>query len=91
MPVYEPGPARALDALAESLLEHYPSGHEVTLYEASPYPIGDALIEVLPLGRLADSRPTPLATLYVPPLAKRRPDPEMLERLGLDSLRRPLA
>lgn len=56
-----------LDVLAARLLELYPAGHEVVLYEASPFPAADALVERLPLGALAEARPTPQATLYVPP------------------------
>lgn len=56
-----------LDVLAARLLELYPPQHEVVLYEASPYPVGEALVERRPLGSLADARPTPQATLYVPP------------------------
>jgi uncharacterized protein YabN with tetrapyrrole methylase and pyrophosphatase domain len=71
-----------LKALTERLLDLYPRAHEVTLYEASPYPLCSALIRTLPLSDLTVVEPTPLATLYVPPRAKRRPDPGMIERLG---------
>jgi len=74
---------KGLTVLAEHLLTLYPPDHEVTLYEASPYPVCPALVRVLPLAELADSEPTSLATLYVPPAEKRRSDPGMLERLGL--------
>jgi len=81
---YEPPPAAAgLRVLAETLLDSYPAGHEVTLYEASPFPIGSPVIERLPLGALAEAIPTPLATLYVPPLREPTPDAAMVERLGL--------
>jgi uncharacterized protein YabN with tetrapyrrole methylase and pyrophosphatase domain len=56
-----------LDVLAARLLELYPPEHEVVLYEASPFPAADALVERLPLAGLAQARPTPQATLYVPP------------------------
>jgi uncharacterized protein YabN with tetrapyrrole methylase and pyrophosphatase domain len=72
-----------LAVLAEHLLTLYPAEHEVTLYEASPYPVSSAFIRTIPLAGLADVEPTSLATLYVPPAEKRRSDPAMLERLGL--------
>jgi uncharacterized protein YabN with tetrapyrrole methylase and pyrophosphatase domain len=72
-----------LGLLAEELLRSYPPDHEVTLYEATPYPIGEPVVERLELGRLADATPTAMATLYVPPAREPQPDPEMLSRLGL--------
>jgi hypothetical protein len=81
---YEPTlAATGLRVLAEALRESYPARHEVTLYEASPFPIGAPVIERLRLGALGEATPTPLATLYVPPLRAPTPDPAMLERLGL--------
>jgi uncharacterized protein YabN with tetrapyrrole methylase and pyrophosphatase domain len=63
-------PSRAgLVALAERLLEHYPPGHEVVVYEASPYAAADALVERLPLRELGRHEVTPLATLVVPPVS----------------------
>lgn len=55
----------------------------MTLYEASPYPIAQPLIEDLTLEQLRDAEPTPLATLYVPPVAERAEDAQMAARLGL--------
>jgi uncharacterized protein YabN with tetrapyrrole methylase and pyrophosphatase domain len=79
----EPPPANRLALLVEKLSSSYEASHEVTLYEASPYPFVDSLIRTLPLGQLADAVPTPLSTLYVPPVAPAPPDPEMARRLGL--------
>jgi uncharacterized protein YabN with tetrapyrrole methylase and pyrophosphatase domain len=56
-----------LDVLAGRLLELYPPQHQVVLYEASPFPAAHALVERLTLAALAEARPTPQATLYVPP------------------------
>jgi uncharacterized protein YabN with tetrapyrrole methylase and pyrophosphatase domain len=72
-----------LPLLAEALLTHYPDTHEVVLYEASPYPAAEPIIERLPLGRLATAAPTPMATLYVPPVGPPRVNRQMLRRLGL--------
>ena len=56
-----------LAVLAEALLAHYPPEHEVVLYEASPYPIAEAIVERLPLAGLAEAEVTPMATLVIPP------------------------
>jgi uncharacterized protein YabN with tetrapyrrole methylase and pyrophosphatase domain len=69
-------------ALVDRLAQHYPREHEVVVYEASPYPIGSALIERVPLDRLAGAGLTPLSTLYVPPATVRAFDPGTAARLG---------
>ena len=56
-----------LAELTDALLAHYPPEHEVVLYEASPYPIGDAIVERLPLAALREAQVTPMATLVIPP------------------------
>ena len=56
-----------LAELAEALLAHYPPEHEVVVYEASPYPIADAIVERRPLDQLAAAEVTPMATLVIPP------------------------
>jgi uncharacterized protein YabN with tetrapyrrole methylase and pyrophosphatase domain len=77
-----PNPA-GLVVLAEYLLERYPNDHEVTLYEASPYPIANPIVRTTRLADLAATELSPLATLYVPPAQAPETDPAMLERLGL--------
>lgn len=76
-------PPRRLAVLVEYLRTWYEPSHPVTLYEASPYPIAQPLIEDLTLEQLRDAEPTPLATLYVPPVAERAEDAQMAARLGL--------
>jgi uncharacterized protein YabN with tetrapyrrole methylase and pyrophosphatase domain len=77
-------PPERLSVLVDYLLRWYDAAHSVVLYEASPYPIAEASIEKLTLERLPASEPTPLATLYVPPVAERSTDREMAARLGLE-------
>lgn len=72
-----------LRVLAERLAQDYGPQHEVILYEASPYPIADPVIERVRLADLPSSTPTPMATLYVPPKAPPSPDLEMFDRLKL--------
>lgn len=71
--------------LVERLVEVYPRDHEVVVYEASPYPIGEPVIERVPLSGLPKARLTPLSTLYVPPAVERAFDREMAVRLGFST------
>jgi uncharacterized protein YabN with tetrapyrrole methylase and pyrophosphatase domain len=72
-----------LPVLVEVLLEHYPAEHEVTVYEASPYPGFDPLVYTVRLAELAAEHVTALSTLYVPPSGTSPLDLTMLDRLGL--------
>jgi uncharacterized protein YabN with tetrapyrrole methylase and pyrophosphatase domain len=79
----EPEPNReGLRILGEYLRELYPAEHEAILYEASPYPVADAVIKRLRLDELDASEPAEATTLYVPPARSARPDPEVVERLA---------
>jgi hypothetical protein len=59
-----------LRTLTEKLLEHYTAGHAVVVYEASPYPRVDPLMDRMPLGDLPDYGVTSMATLVVPPVER---------------------
>ena len=59
--------SEGLAELADALLAHYPPEHEVVIYEASPYPIANAIVQRLLLARLAAAEVTPMATLVIPP------------------------
>jgi uncharacterized protein YabN with tetrapyrrole methylase and pyrophosphatase domain len=72
-----------LAVLVEALLEHYPAEHEVTVYEASPYPGFDPLVRAVRLGELSAEHVTALSTLYLPPREPAPVDLTMLDRLGL--------
>lgn len=77
-------PSRAgLRVLAERLGEYYGPDHEVILYEASPYPVFDPMIQRVRLRDLSRAKLTPMSTMLVP--AKRRPrlDPDSVARLRL--------
>jgi uncharacterized protein YabN with tetrapyrrole methylase and pyrophosphatase domain len=74
---------RRLSILVGRLLELYPSEHEVILYEASPYPIGNALAERIALWRLADAHVTAGTTLVVPPREPAHADPTVRDQLRL--------
>jgi hypothetical protein len=77
-------PNEHLDVLAEYLLQWYSPSHPLMLYEASPYPIAPASIRELMLEQLPGAEPTPLATLYMPPISAPAEDPEMAALLGLE-------
>ncbi len=79
--VVEPPNRPGLAILADHLQTLYPPEHEVTLYEASPYPVGSPFVRTVPLSQLAMAEPTPLTTLYVPPAARQRRNAAMVERL----------
>jgi uncharacterized protein YabN with tetrapyrrole methylase and pyrophosphatase domain len=77
-----PRPLR-LSVLVDYLRTWYDGDHTVTLYEASPYPIAEPVIQSLTLEQLGEAKLGPLATLYVPPIGERAEDADMAERLGL--------
>lgn len=78
-----PASSEGMSALVERLQEEYPPGHEAIVYEASPYPFIDPMVQRIPLSDLASIEIPTLATLVVPPYEKARLDLEMLDRLGL--------
>ena len=71
--------------LVERLAEHYSRTHEVVVYEASPYPVAEAVIERVQLDSLHAAELTPLSTLYVPPATVRVFDPETAARFGFST------
>jgi hypothetical protein len=76
---------RGLRVLTEELRRAYPAEHEVTIYEAAPYPVCPPRIERLPLARLPRAAVTLASTLAVPPMGTPRADKFMLARLGMKS------
>jgi hypothetical protein len=72
---------RRLGLLVDRLLEVYPAEHKAILYEASPYPVGDAIAARTPLGRLAQGVMTAATTLVVPPRGRAHSDPTVRARL----------
>jgi uncharacterized protein YabN with tetrapyrrole methylase and pyrophosphatase domain len=72
---------RRLELLVDRLRRDYPADHEVVLYEASPYPVGDAIVVPTPLRRLAEAALTTATTLVVPPRERARTDPRVRARL----------
>ncbi|HEY7478057.1 MAG TPA: SAM-dependent methyltransferase [Actinomycetota bacterium] len=56
-----------LQRLADRLAELYGAEHEVTIYEATPFPVGRPSIEVCGVAQLPDAAVGGLSTLFVPP------------------------
>jgi uncharacterized protein YabN with tetrapyrrole methylase and pyrophosphatase domain len=72
---------RGVPLLVERLLELYPADHETILYEASPYPVCDPVIERVPLTAVPETDFSPIATMVLPPRDEPAFDHEMLERV----------
>jgi uncharacterized protein YabN with tetrapyrrole methylase and pyrophosphatase domain len=74
---------RGLPLLVERLLELYPAEHETILYEASPYPMCEPIVERVPLRAVAETEVSPVVTMVLPPREEPEFDQEMLERVRL--------
>jgi hypothetical protein len=74
---------RHLDLVAERIAAVHGADHEVVVYEASPYPLAEALVERVRVVDLPSAPMTPLATLYVPPSTAPSLDGATAKRLGL--------
>ncbi|WP_115718593.1 SAM-dependent methyltransferase [Gallaecimonas mangrovi] len=59
-----------LALLTEKLCQWYPNDHEVILYEANIYPIGECRADYIPLSELANQPTSQITTLVVPPLTE---------------------
>jgi hypothetical protein len=73
---------RGVEILAATLASTYGAGHEVIVYEASPYPVVESVIHRCPVAELAAAPITSGSTLLVPPLAAREIDRDLLASLG---------
>jgi Tetrapyrrole (Corrin/Porphyrin) Methylases len=73
-----------LPVLVKYLQRSYGPDHEIVIYVACPYPVGDSSIQRLRLEHLPQARLQLGSTLYVPPKNVGQPDPEMCDRLGLE-------
>jgi Tetrapyrrole (Corrin/Porphyrin) Methylases len=74
---------RHLDLVAERISAVHGADHGVFVYEASPYPVAEAMVERVRVVDLPSAAMTPLATLYVPPATAPSVDGATAERLGL--------
>jgi len=80
---FEPS-ENGLAMLKEKLLEHYPSNHLVTLYEASTLPIMEPRIEKISVDKLADMQINAITTLYIPSLANPELNTNFCKRWNID-------
>jgi hypothetical protein len=72
----------ALPFLQELLARWYPRDHTVAVYRITQLPVYQPEIDWLPLANLSEARLSVSSTLYVPPLARRPVDGEILASLG---------
>lgn len=81
---FDPDPRmRGFPLLIDRLRELYPADHEAILYEASPYPICEPIVQRVQLGAVAEADVSPVVTMVLPPRAEPEFDQEMLERVRL--------
>jgi hypothetical protein len=73
----------SLAVLTETLLEHYPRQHPVTVYEAAIFPVCDPYIRTVALEDLPSVPVSRISTLYVPPATEPVTDAAMMRRLGM--------
>ena len=59
-----------LRRLAARLADLYGDDHVVTVYEATPFPVGRPTIDQVPVAELPDAPVPGLSSLYVPPLER---------------------
>jgi len=79
---FDPEPRmQGLPLLVERLLELYPAEHETILYEASPFPTAEPIVQRQPLSGVEDAEVSPVVTMVVPPREEPEFDREMLERV----------
>lgn len=71
--------------LAEVLIEHYPAGHPVVVYEAASFPLAEPRIETIRLETLHRASFSPVSTLYLAPVGPPALSPERLTRLGISA------
>jgi hypothetical protein len=71
-----------LPLLVEALATIYGPEHRVTLYEAAVYAVCDPVVRHVELHRLPQEDLSWSMTLYVPPLRRAEPDPELAARLA---------
>ena len=77
---FDPEPSmQGLPLLVERLLELYPADHETILYEASPFPTAEPIVQRQPLSGVVDAQVSPVVTMVVPPREEPDFDREMLE------------
>src|SRR5207302_2235557 len=79
----ERGPGRGTAALQERLGKSYPGTHQVCLYEAALFEVGEPMTDVVPLSSLDAASTTPRTTLYVPPYRQPEPRYDLFDALDI--------
>lgn len=66
-----------MEVLIRRLRRDYPARHRVTIYVAAAFPGRPPSVTKVALANLSRAAIPPIATLYVPPLPRRAPDPRI--------------
>ena len=69
--------------LTKELASIYPLDHKVIVYEASVYPVCPPKIVVATIATIDYRELSPISTLVIPPIANRKPNMDMVRRLGI--------
>ncbi len=72
---------RGIELLQEVLMKAYSPRHKAVVYEASPYPVCDPMIQEVALKDLSNARITTFSTIYIPPKKAAPLDRRMMKRL----------
>jgi hypothetical protein len=72
-----------LAILASKLSEVYGTEHEAIVYEAARFPVCPPVIHHTKIGALSNAPMSGISTLVVLPKAMAKPDPDMIELLGI--------
>ena len=75
--------AENLEILKNRLMKHYTRDHAGFIYEASPYPVCDPVIEPVAIAELRADRLTPISTFVIPPSSPSSPDVDMMAALSI--------
>jgi len=74
---------KGLAVLTETLLIYYDPAHEIVVYRAALFPLGQPCVQRMALKELATRPIQTMATLFVPPKSAATRNAKMLARLGI--------
>ena len=73
-----------IELVIERLQQDYEFDHEIIIYEAALYPGLEPIIIKCPLFDLANQQLSPISTLCLPPIPRKKANLEMIKKLGLE-------
>lgn len=75
---------RGIEVLAEILEAHYGPDHEILVYVAAVFPVGNHTVRRSRIRELHQIAMPESATVYVPPIGRAEPNPAVIQRLRLE-------